>query len=376
MPNPIEISASSMIGLLGAVEASKASSSNTKASKPSTGKAETNDEYNISKYRKGLSHKKLSTGSKDPSAQQLKGSNKGVKLRAGKDKLVQDQSKLHLAPSVEEQLATQALERKAKIYEATVRGQAGGLTYQQLESCPLDVNAKRAIVQLQEWSGDEDEEEEQGFKKLPVQSSSLLDSSLSKLPTTSFTGRLGSSSYQESVDTPRLGEAVKEDEDWIETVDEYGRSVMRLASELKSAPLDPQQTLDFTQTESASHLKDISAQYGPQTSFPILETPTAKRPTTDEPVEKYFDSRAERRQLGTGFYALSSNPEERLLQQEELRTREAETEKARASVTKVSTGKEEQLSASEIALEARKRQIQLKREEQIKKRLKLTEVGK
>lgn len=90
-----------------------------------------------------------------------------------------------------------------------------------------------------------------------------------------------------------------------------------------------------------------------------------RKSTADEPVEKYFDSKAERRQLGTGYYALSNDPLERQKQQDELREREAETARARASASD-----HPPLNDAERAIQERKKQIKAKREELARKRLK------
>jgi hypothetical protein len=112
------------------------------------------------------------------------------------------------------------------------------------------------------------------------------------------------------------------------------------------------------------------AYYGSQTQFPVLEPTdkTIRKPGTHEPVEKYFDSKAERRQLGTGFYALSSDPEERLAQQEELRQREQETVAARSAAHKADHQSLE--SPAEKLIQDRKRLLQAKKDQLANKRLK------
>jgi hypothetical protein len=116
------------------------------------------------------------------------------------------------------------------------------------------------------------------------------------------------------------------------------------------------------------------AHYGTQTNFPLLEPTKRPRPkrTTDEPIKKYFDSKAEHRQLGTAFYALSSNPEERQRQQEELRARKEETKQARTTTTSLPN---QQLSAAKKAIEALKRPLQSKKEELAPKRMKKTDAS-
>ncbi|OAV94097.1 hypothetical protein, variant [Puccinia triticina 1-1 BBBD Race 1] len=365
MPNAIDISASSMTGLLGAVEASK--TAHSLARKPTgktTGDGTVEDIYNISRYKKGSAITKNSSKSKDYFERNSKGSNKGVKSRAMKDKLETRVARISSQPpSVQEQLAMEALQRKSKIYDATIRGQKGGLSEKQLEACPLDIDAKRANLNLQADS-DTDESVEEVSKPTNIGSSSM--------PPTSFAGRL--SSAQDLPRSPILGEREPEEEEWIEGKDEFGRDTLIPASKLKTSPLDPQRTLAFAQTESASHLQEIGAQYGAQTEFPLLELPEGlqRKRTADEPIEKYFDPKAERRQLGTAFYALSSNPEERQRQQEELRAREEETKQARTAANKLP---EKQLSAAEKALEARKRLLQSKKEELARKRMKKTDVS-
>ncbi|MBW0531389.1 hypothetical protein O181_071104 [Austropuccinia psidii MF-1] len=358
MPNPIDVSASSMTGLLGAVEASKAANAYSRQSLSQTRSTDSADDYNLSRFKKGSAVTKVSSTKKV--------SNKGVKIRDAKDKLHRKATQsVSMTPSVQEQLAMEALERKTKIYEATIRGEKGGLSEQQLEACPLDVDAKRANLELPGWKNRSvsDDEENQNESAFPGSSTSAT------FPP-SFSGRLGSA--QDSFHAPSLGEQAVEEEEWIESKDEFGRDILVPCSQVKPTILDPQRTMAFSQTESARHLQEISAEYGPQTSFPTLETSNrpAKKQPSEEPLEKYFDPKAERRQLGTGFYALSSNPEERKRQQEELRAREAQTEQARLAK---SSEAPKELTASEIAIETRKRQIQLKREELARKRMKKVE---
>ncbi|KAA1088400.1 hypothetical protein PGT21_005376 [Puccinia graminis f. sp. tritici] len=365
MPNAIDISASSMTGLLGAVEASKTAHSLTrKPTAKTTGDDTADDIYNLSRYKKGSAITKNSSKSRDYSERNFKGSNKGVKSRAMKDRSDTQAPRMSSKPpSVQEQLAMEALERKSKIYEATIRGQKGGLSEKQLEACPLDVDAKRANLHSKADS-DTDESVEELSKSANIASSSM--------PPTSFAGRL--SSAQDSSRPAMLGEQETEEEEWIEGKDEFGRDILIPANKFKNVTLDPQRTLAFTQTESASHLQGIGAHYGAQTDFPLLEPTERPRPkrTTDVPIEKYFDSKAERRQLGTAFYALSSNPEERQRQQEELRAREQETKQARTTTTSLP---DQQLSAAEKALEARKRLLQSKKEELARKRMKKTDAS-
>jgi hypothetical protein len=54
-----------------------------------------------------------------------------------------------------------------------------------------------------------------------------------------------------------LGEEETEEEEWIESKDEFGRDILIPATKFKNVTLDPQRTLAFTQTESASHLQGI-----------------------------------------------------------------------------------------------------------------------
>lgn len=369
MPNLIEISASSMTSLLGAVEASKTAHSQSRKSTTKSGDAQ-NDVYDLSRYKKGSFISKNSSSHKSFNERLSTVSNKGVKSRALKDKLAHESIRMsNKPPSVQEQLAMDALQRKSKIYEATILGKKGGLSDKQLESCPLDVDAKRANLEIEndlEASASdlnsevESDDQRPRARKMPASSSSY------SMPFKAFTGRL--SSIQDSSTTAMLGEKQPEEEDWIERKDEFGRDILVPAAQIKLPNLDPQRTMAFTETDSARHLKEIGAQYGPQTSFPVLES--SDRPikkTDDEPIEKYFDPKAERRQLGTAFYSLSSNPEERQRQLEELRSREAETMQARNAL---SDQPDKQLSVAQTALEARKRQLQLKKEELARKRMK------
>ncbi|KAH9466251.1 hypothetical protein MJO28_001128 [Puccinia striiformis f. sp. tritici] len=372
MPKAIEISASSMTGLLGAVEASKSAHSRAnKSTSKTTGDGGTDDIYNISRYKKGSALTKNSSKSKDYSERTFKNSNKGVKSRAMKDKLDSKAPRMSAKPpSVQEQLAMEALERKSKIYEATIRGQKGGLSEKQLEACPLDIDAKRANLDAQGFLGQHDSDSENSDQSVEEVSRTTYIGS-SSLPPTSFTGRLSSAQDLPSRSTA-LGEQETEEEEWIESKDEFGRDILIPASKLKTSTLDPQRTMAFAQTESARDLQDIGAHYGAQTDFPVQDPSDRpiRKSTADEPIEKYFDAKAERRQLGTAFYALSSNPEERQRQQEELRAREEQTKQARTAANSLP---DQQLSAAEIALETRKRMLQAKKEELARKRMKKSE---
>ncbi|KAG0148779.1 hypothetical protein CROQUDRAFT_714305 [Cronartium quercuum f. sp. fusiforme G11] len=358
MPINIDVTASSMTGLLGAVEASKANLSKRITPNP-------NDDYNLSRFSKGS---KISKQSKKPlttttttttfERRTHTGKKKGIKQRVMiKDE--QDHLRIRTAtvpPSNAEQLAMDALERKAKIYEATIQGRAGGLSDKQLEGSSLDIEAKRA----QQFSNQvtiSDTEDEQSTTK-PLSSSHLTPSN--------FTGRLNPDRTPE---TFNLIEQKKEEEeeDWIETRDEFGRTILIPSNQLPKSSFDPQKTMSFVQTESANHLKEVQAEYGPQKSFPVLDPSSQPKSISSEPpINKHFDPKLERRQLGTGYYTLSNDPIERQNQLDQLRSRQTETERVRASKSSVQPG----LNEPERAIEHRKRQIQLKRDEIARKKLK------
>ncbi|PLW24792.1 hypothetical protein PCASD_26330 [Puccinia coronata f. sp. avenae] len=358
MPNRIDISASSMTGLLGAVEASKTAESLARKAKPADKTQQ--DIYDISHYKKGSALTKKTTSI--PNSRGTLSHKEPSKSRKATKKSHAPKLSAN-PPSVQEQLAMEALERKSKIYEATIRGKKGGLSEKQLESCPLDIDAKRAHLDLTEAQPSSDSDDDDSVEEVYPST----HAGPSSLPPTSFTGRLSSTNHQ----LPSLlGEAEPEEEDWIEGKDEFGRDILIPASELKTTHLDPQRTLAFSQTECASHVQGIGAYYGSQTQFPVLEPTdkTIRKPGTHEPVEKYFDSKAERRQLGTGFYALSSDPKERLAQQEELRQREQETLAARSAAHKADHQSLE--SPAEKLIQDRKRLLQAKKDQLANKRLK------
>jgi len=341
MPNRIEISASSMTGLLGAVAASKtaqASSSKRMGVGGGTGPDSAADLYDLSRY-KALRNRP----SKTPTTTLPKQSRDRKPNASSTHKIAKLSAQ---PPSLQDQLASQALERKAKIYEATIRGQKGGLSTKELEGSALDVEAKRARLEDMEESGTSGEEDEDGAR-----------------PVAAFTGRISAPRP-----SPPLGEPQPPEEDWIETKDEFGRDVLvpRDAFPIhppSSSPLDPQRTLAFTQTESAAHLQHIGARYGPQTEFPVLEPPEGRKrkaSSSEEPVEKYFDAGLERRQMGTGFYALSRDPAERLRQQAELRARDLHTQSVRAAAVTPHNDLPA-LTPAQIALQTRKRLVQAKK---------------
>lgn len=115
MPVNIDITASSMTGLLGAVEASKANLSRRS-------KSDSVDEYNLSRFSKGSKISKASSrinGNKELDRSH-RGSNKGVAQRAAKDEGERLRMNASVSVSVTEQLAMEALRRKAEIYEATM----------------------------------------------------------------------------------------------------------------------------------------------------------------------------------------------------------------------------------------------------------------
>lgn len=122
MPNRIEISASSMTGLLGAVEASKAAFSQ-RAGDGTAGQVDSTKEdiYDISRYKTPRNR----SGSKTPAAATgLILPNKRIKPTSSPRHPRKTAPKLLKLsphpPSLQDQLASQALERKAKIYEATM----------------------------------------------------------------------------------------------------------------------------------------------------------------------------------------------------------------------------------------------------------------
>lgn len=48
-----------------------------------------------------------------------------------------------------------------------------------------------------------------------------------------------------------------DEEEWIETQDEFGREILVRAEDFKPVTQNPQQTMEFVQTESAGHLIDV-----------------------------------------------------------------------------------------------------------------------
>ncbi|EGF98902.1 uncharacterized protein MELLADRAFT_73501 [Melampsora larici-populina 98AG31] len=117
--------------------------------------------------------------------------------------------------------------------------------------------------------------------------------------------------------------------------------------------------MNFIQTESAQHLNQAEAQYGPQRSFPTLD-PTNRPTKPNSPIETYFNPKSEQRQLGISHYNLSSNPIERQVQQDQLKSREIETQQKRSNLQTVN---QSQTDSIENQISDRKRLIQQKREE-------------
>jgi hypothetical protein len=262
-----------MTGLLGAVEASKTAESLARKAKPADKTQQ--DIYDISHYKKGSALTKKTTSNSN---------SRGTLSHKEPSKSRKATKKSHAPklsanpPSVQEQLAMEALERKSKIYEATMlspsilptrphvlhplilspsfplgnyrRGKKGGLSEKQLESCPLDIDAKRAHLDLTEAQPSSDSDDDDSVEEVYPST----HAGPSSLPPTSFTGRLSSTNHQLP---PLLGEAEPEEEDWIEGKDEFGRDILIPASELKTTHLDPQRTLAFSQTECASHVQGI-----------------------------------------------------------------------------------------------------------------------
>lgn len=307
-----------MTSLLGEVESSK-----SKHKQQSKSKAQDSDEYNLSRFKKSSSIIK--------SKSKLI-SNKGIDQRIKNDQIDSKFkiSKTKKTPTINDQLVNDALTRKALIYEATIQGRSGGLSEKQLESSSLNIEAKR--------------------QESEIESPILIRSPSPTI--TSFKGKFNSSlNDEEQTEDIKL----EEEEEWIESQDEFGRTTLIRIQDLPKLKSDPQRSMKFIQTESAQHLNQVEAEYGPQRSFPILD-PTTKPIRPNSPIEKYFNPKAEQRQLGIGHYNLSSNPIERQNQQDELKSREIETQEKRSSIVN-------QSEVVENSILDRKRLIQLKREE-------------
>ncbi|KAH9815109.1 hypothetical protein DFH28DRAFT_1057651 [Melampsora americana] len=340
MPNPIDITASSMTSLLGEVESSKSKlSSKTKSNhqSTSTSTSKDQDEYNLSRFKKSSSILKSSKSKPI--------SNKGIQNRIQNDQI---DCKFNFSnckkppPTINDQLIHDSLKRKTLIYEATIQGKTGGLSEKLLESSTLDIDAKR--------------QESQSSIPIPIRDSSPI--------LKSFKGKFNSTYHHEEEEEEKVEE--EEEEEWIESQDEFGRTKLIRIQDLPKPRIDPQKSLNFIQTESAQHLNEAEAQFGPQRSFPILDKSDLPiKPKS--PIETYFNPKSEQRQLGISHYHLSNDPIERKRQQDELRTRELQTETQRESNLKSNRSDSIQTSI----IEDRKRLIQAKREANLKNRKKL-----
>jgi hypothetical protein len=161
----------------------------------------------------------------------------------------------------------------------------------------------------------------------------------------------------------------------IEYIDEFGRT--RTGTRLEAA-IAAQQQSNATEVLTARPAAPANIIYGDtiQSSAFALDDDRAGRMadlaakrdrSLTPPPEMHFDSKAELRTRGTGFFAFSGDDETRKVQMENLEKERAQTERIREARERE---KEKELSAREIMLKERREQIQKRRDEVERRRAK------
>jgi hypothetical protein len=161
----------------------------------------------------------------------------------------------------------------------------------------------------------------------------------------------------------------------IEYIDEFGRT--RIGTRLEAAIAAQQQT-NATEVLTARPAAPANIIYGDTIQSSAFAPDddragrmadlAAKRDRSlTPPPEMHFDSKAELRTRGTGFFAFSGDEETRKVQMDNLEKERAQTERVREARDR---GKEKEASARESMLRERRIQIQKRRDEIERRRAK------
>jgi hypothetical protein len=161
----------------------------------------------------------------------------------------------------------------------------------------------------------------------------------------------------------------------IEYIDEFGRT--RTGTRLEAAIAAQQQT-NATQVLTARPAAPANIIYGDTIQSSAFAPDddragrmadlAAKRDRSlTPPPEMHFDSNAELRTRGTGFFAFSGDEDTRKVQMDNLEKERAQTERIREARER---GKEKEVSARESMLKERRDQLQKRRDEVDRRRAK------